>query len=117
MYCTLPDVVVSALDEMVPTSERYFFWTGESKLQTATGDSQAKFKKLFEKANIPDGHAQRFRDTFAVELLLPGVPIEPVSILLGHTSMRIAERHYTPWYAHDRSRPKRTYEAHGHRIR
>ena len=52
VYCPLPDCVVTALDEMVSTSERYFFWTGGSKLQTATGDWQAKLKKLFEKANM-----------------------------------------------------------------
>ena len=78
VYCPLPDFVVSALEEVPPTSERYFFWTGESKLQTATGDWQAKLKKLFEKAKLPDGHAHRFRDTFAVELLLANVPIERV---------------------------------------
>lgn len=39
----------------------------------------------------------RFRDTLAVELLLEGVPIERVSILLGHSSVKITERHYAPW--------------------
>src|SRR5205807_3769037 len=39
----------------------------------------------------------RFRDTFAVELLLAGVPLDRVSILLGHSSIRITERHYAPW--------------------
>jgi len=78
-------------------SERYYFWTGESKLQTATGDWQAKLKKLFERAALPDGHAHRFRDTFAVELLLARVPLERLSVLLGHTSIRITERHYAPW--------------------
>jgi integrase len=38
-----------------------------------------------------------FRDTLAVELLLAGVPIEQVSILLGHKSIRVTERHYAPW--------------------
>jgi integrase len=38
-----------------------------------------------------------FRDTFAVELLLAGVPIDQVSILLGHSSVRITEKHYSPW--------------------
>jgi len=38
-----------------------------------------------------------FRDTFSVELLLAGVPIERVSILLGHQSVRITEKHYAPW--------------------
>jgi len=39
----------------------------------------------------------RFRDTFAVELLLAGVPMERVSILLGPRSIRITEKHYAPW--------------------
>jgi hypothetical protein len=37
------------------------------------------------------------RDTFAVELLLKGVPLERVSILLGHSSIKVTERHYSPW--------------------
>ena len=44
-----------------------------------------------------DGHAHRFRDTFSVEFLLAGVPIERVAILLGHQSVRITEKHYAPW--------------------
>lgn len=52
---------------------------------------------MFELAKIPDGTLHRFRDTFAVELLLKGVPIEQVSILLGHSSLKITERHYSPW--------------------
>jgi integrase/recombinase XerD len=38
-----------------------------------------------------------FRDTFAVEMLLAGVPIDQVSILLGHKSVKITEKHYAPW--------------------
>ena len=38
-----------------------------------------------------------FRDTFAVEMLLAGVPIDQVSILLGHASVKITEKHYSPW--------------------
>jgi integrase/recombinase XerD len=93
----LPEFVVKTLEELTPVSERYFFWTGTSKLQTATGDWQARLKKLFEKAKLPDGHAHRFCDTFAVELLRAGVPLERVSILLGHSSIRITERHYSTW--------------------
>ena len=37
------------------------------------------------------------RDTMAVELLLEGVPIERVSVLLGHSSVKITQRHYAPW--------------------
>ena len=42
-------------------------------------------------------HPHMFRDTFAVEMLLAGVPIDQVSILLGHTSVKITEKHYSPW--------------------
>ena len=33
----------------------------------------------------------------AVELLLAGVPIERLSVLLGHQSVRVTEKHYNPW--------------------
>jgi integrase/recombinase XerD len=97
VYCPLPDFVVKSLEEIRLPNTRYFFWSGASKLQTATGDWQAKLKKIFEKAKLPDGHAHRLRDTFAVELLLAGVPLERVSIFLGHGSIRITEKHYAPW--------------------
>lgn len=40
-----------------------------------------------------------FRDTFAIELLLARVPIEQVSKLLGHKSIKVTEKHYLPWVA------------------
>lgn len=49
------------------------------------------------RAEIENGHAHRFCDTFAVELLLKGTHMERVSVLLGHRIMRITERHYAPW--------------------
>ena len=61
------------------------------------GDWQRNLKRLVILAGVPDGHAHRFRDTFSVELLLAVVPIERVSILLGHQSVRITEKHYAPW--------------------
>ena len=74
----------------------YFFWTGLSTPKTAAGIWQESLKRLFVLAGIPDGHAHRFRDTFSIELLLAGVPIERVSIILGHESVRITEKHYAP---------------------
>jgi len=38
-----------------------------------------------------------FRDTFAVELLNKGVPIDRISLLLGHSSVRVTEKHYAPF--------------------
>ena len=97
VYCPLPDFVILALEAAPTTSERYFFWSGESKVKSAVGDWQRSLAKLFKLAGVPNGHAHRFRDTFAVELLLAGVPIDRVSVLLGHQSVRITERHYAPW--------------------
>jgi len=48
-------------------------------------------------AGVRDGHPHRFRDTLAVQLLLEGIPMERVSIMLGHSSVKVTERHYSPW--------------------
>jgi len=93
----LPEFVVHALERTPRVTERYFFWDGQTKLEIAVGSWRRRLATLFELAKVEDAHPHRFRDTFAVELLLSGVPIERVSILLGHQSVRITERHYAPW--------------------
>jgi integrase/recombinase XerD len=95
VYCPLPPFVVALL-EALPT-EKYFFWTGRSDPKSAVGDWQRTLRRLFALTRIVRGHAHRFRDTFAVELLLAGVPLERVSMLLGHQSTKVTEKHYTPW--------------------
>jgi integrase/recombinase XerD len=97
VQCLLPDFVVRELESAPKSSERYFFWTGKSKLHSAIGKWQRRLQTLFILAEVQGGHAHRFRDTFAVELLLAGIPLERVSVLLGHQSVRITERHYSPW--------------------
>jgi integrase/recombinase XerD len=97
VWCPLPDCLIQALEVVRGTSAKYFFWTGGGKLKSAVGDWQRSLKKLFRLAKVPGGHAHRFRHTFAVELLLAGVPIERVSILLGHSSVRITEKYYSAW--------------------
>jgi integrase/recombinase XerD len=64
---------------------------------TAAGNWRRTLRKVFKLAGVKGGHPHRFRDTFAVDLLLAGVPLKQVSILLGHGSIRIAEKHYSPW--------------------
>jgi integrase len=97
VYLPLPAFVLEALETCPGTSADHFFWTGESKKKSAVGDWQRSFRKLFKLAGMHGGHPHRFRDTFAVELLLQGVPIERVSVVLGHSSVRVTEKHYSPW--------------------
>jgi integrase len=97
VYCPLPDFVVNALEAVRFPNEQYFFWTGESIKDGAARHYWRYLNKLVRLANVRGGHAHRFRDTFAVELLLSGVPLERVSVLLGHSSTRITEKHYAPW--------------------
>lgn len=97
MYIPLPEFVVTGLDSVQSSNAQYVFWSGASAKDTAARHFSKYLSKLFKLALITGGHAHRFRDTFAVELLLAGVPLESVSILLGHSSIRITEKHYAPW--------------------
>jgi integrase/recombinase XerD len=92
----LPPAVTEALSA-IDSGNEYFFWSGLGTKKAAVGDYQRAYKKLYKLAKVDGGHAHRWRDTFAVELLLSGVPIERVSVLLGHSSVKVTERHYSPW--------------------
>jgi len=92
----LPQDVVDALQSVPRANPKYFFWTGESKSETVTGFWRDRISDVLNLAKI-SGHPHRLRDTFAVSLLEGGASIETVSILSGHQSIRVTERHYNPW--------------------
>jgi integrase len=72
--------------------------SGNGSADSVYSDWHRTFEKVFAEANLGKRcHLHMFRDTFAVELLLAGVPIEQVSRLLGHKSIRVTEKHYSPW--------------------
>ncbi|MGC2663134.1 MAG: tyrosine-type recombinase/integrase, partial [Candidatus Acidiferrales bacterium] len=97
VYCPLPEFVVTELERAPRVSDRYWFWTGVGTVETARKKWSEALTDLFADAKVIGGHAHRFRDTMAVELLKAGTPIERVSILLGHSSVRVTEKHYNPW--------------------
>ncbi len=107
VYVPLPPQVVEALENIPPgprPNPRYFFWSGNGDPKSAVADWQRSYRRLFKSADIrtADGerkrrHPHMFRDTFAVEMLLAGVPIDQVSLLLGHASVKITEKSYAPF--------------------
>src|SRR5581483_11759760 len=84
VWVPIPEFVAAALDEQATLNSNpdYFFWSGRSSVKCLTVMWQRSLKTLFMKAGVPDGHAHRYRDTFACSLLLKGVAIEDVAILL-----------------------------------
>jgi integrase len=96
VYLPLPKRVLDALEQLSDYTNR-FFWNGQGKVTSVVSVWERTLKRLFEIAHIEGGHAHRFRDTFAVELLKQGVPLESVAVLLGHSSVKITEKHYSPW--------------------
>lgn len=79
----------------------YVFWsTGTGKEQSAVTNWQHDLRKQFKDAGTTsEGNmlSHRLRDTFAVDLLEKGVPLEEVSKLLGHGSIKTTERLYSKW--------------------
>jgi integrase/recombinase XerD len=99
----LPPHVADLLRSIPPglkPNPNYFFWSGNGLPKTFVANWQRAYRRLFKVADLrrPDGtpkrcHCHMFRDTFAVEMLLAGVPIDQVSILFGHASVRVTEKH------------------------
>jgi site-specific recombinase XerD len=98
VYVPLPPNLVTLLEELRnPDNPRYFFWNGTSDSASPGIRWWCTLKTIFKAAGLPEVHPHMLRDTFAVEMLLAGVPIDQVSMLLGHSSVKITEKHYLPW--------------------
>lgn len=91
----VPAEVIEALKE-IGAPGGFFFGNQGGKVETRTGDWRRQLRGLFAAANVPDGHAHRFRDTRAVELLTEGLPMDRVAAILGNTE-RVCAKHYAPW--------------------
>jgi integrase/recombinase XerD len=98
VYVPLPPYVMELVKRIRPRHGKYLFVGPESlRMETASDLWRRKLTRVFTAAGIEHGNPHRFRHTFAVELLKNGVPVEDVSILLGHSSVRITEEHYSAW--------------------
>jgi integrase/recombinase XerD len=104
VFVPIPAAVAEMMHALPNSNPRYFFWTGNGDPHTAKKGWQRSLRRLFKTVNLrtEDGqprrcHPHMFRDTFAVELLLAGVPLDQVSLLLAHSSVKITEKHYAPF--------------------
>ena len=103
----LPDHVVKALNELPLRKEEhpdYFFWSRSCSETVNTNKWLRKVNRLNDylsfkdEAGAPmDFRSHMLRDTYAVEMLLAGVPLEKVSALLTHESVAMTERYYAKW--------------------
>ena len=94
----LPPTVIAAL-KALPTisATKFFLRDGEDPFNL--GD---QYRWQLELAVQRSGITKRvqfhmLRDMFAVQLLLAGVPLDQVSLLLGHKSIKTTEKHYAPF--------------------
>lgn len=102
IYVPLPPVAANALRAIEKDSE-FYFWTGNGLRKSAVADWQRALRRIFELAKVK-GHPHMFRHTFATDLLAKGIPIEDVSMLLGHKSIKITESYYSHWIKARRER-------------
>jgi integrase len=104
----LPDHVVAALNDLPPDRPAFrpthFLWQKTVKAENLTTEwintitaMNAYLDFRDEDGQPMNFHSHMLRDTYAVELLKAGVPLEDVSKLLTHTSIVTTEKHYAPW--------------------
>jgi len=95
----LPADIAKEILTVLNGNPRYVFWNGNGLEQSAVTnwqhDLRALFRETFGKDTNFTPHC--LRDTAAVEWLSAGIPLEEVSKLLGHTSVKTTEKHYAPW--------------------
>jgi site-specific recombinase XerD len=98
----IPRDVEEELLSVPNTNPHYVFWQpgdGAMKkaLKKAVKSLTGTLSKLFHAAGLPKGHSHQLRHTAAVEWLKAGIPLEEVSRLLGHKTIRTTEKYYNAW--------------------
>lgn len=97
----IPVEIAEELLAVPNDNPRFIFWSGNGEEKSITNNwSKRYIAPCFKAAKIPrNGNmtTHRLRDTFAVHYLERGVPLEDVSKMLGHDSIKTTERSYAAW--------------------
>jgi integrase/recombinase XerD len=105
VHVTIPHEVAEELRSLsLFPNPRYFFWNGSDPEDVVVKHWHHHFSLLFKKVKlihldctVKEARPHMFRDTFAVNLLISGVPMEDVQLYLGHSSIKTTEQHYAPF--------------------
>lgn len=96
----MPIAIAEEILSVKNSNPDFIFWHGVGSGQNFSIGYGAKISGAMDKAGLAEAcfmKSHRLRDTFAVDLLQKGVPLEEVSKLLGHESIRTTEKHYAKW--------------------
>ena len=72
------------------------FWNGITSRRAVVGIAERTLAAVFQKSEVPNAHAHRFRHTLATEILTKGGSIQDVADVLG-ISAHVAAKHYAKW--------------------
>ena len=93
--------LTNALSMLTPYEGGYFFWNRRDEgadPKTPRSNFNATIGDLFRNAGVkaPSVHhtSHMLRNTFCVDLLEKGVPLETISLLLTHESIKTTEQYY-----------------------
>lgn len=98
----LPKDALDALHAIKPYANGFYFAEGgEQFMKSAHANYSKKIAEIFTKAGIREKAdnklTHRFRHTFVVDLLEKGVPLETVSLLIGHQNIKTTQDYYAGW--------------------
>ena len=93
VHMPLRPATLAALKTITPEGGYYYFINSDSlKVSTVAEYWRVKLASVFKEAGIKKGHPHRLRDSAAMNWLVAGIDIKTVSMLLGHSSVKITEK-------------------------
>ena len=115
VWIPLHPTVLAALEMFPHASERHYFWSGAATEETIRNEWCSKLKKVYDRSGVQFDPTQmmkshRMRDTFACDALLAGAPIEEVSKMLGHRSIKTTEKYYGAWVKERQEKTEARFE-------
>jgi len=94
VWTRLGERALTALLELPPMYDDYYFWNGKSQEKTPRRAIRQTVNKVAELAGLKDVNPHRFRDTFSRKVLEETGDIYLLQQLLGHENVETTEESY-----------------------